>query len=64
MTTYALVEKSTQETIGTVESNQSLSFSDVCELAGLEWKTSPEVETDGWYKDGVLYDESVAEVQS
>lgn len=60
--TVLIVEKGTQEVIGTVFTNQSLSFDDACRLAGLEWKTHPEVETDGWYKDGILWDESVAEL--
>jgi len=62
--TVKIVEKETQEVIGEVVANHSLSFDEACELAGLEWKTYPEVETDGWYKDGILWDESVAELVS
>ena len=58
-----IVDKETQEVIaGPVVTNHSVSFDDVCELAGLEWKTYPAVDTDGWYKDDVLWDEQVAEI--
>jgi hypothetical protein len=58
-----IVEKETGNTIGQVNTNQSLTFDEACQLAGLEWKCWPDVDTDGWYKNGILYDESVAEIQ-
>lgn len=58
-----IVEKETGNIIGTsVTHNHRLSFNDVCKLAGLEWKSYPEVETDGWYDGDILWDESVAEM--
>jgi len=57
-----IVEKGTGEVIGEVVTNRSLSFDEASALAGLEWKTCPEVETDGWYQGDVLVDESVAEL--
>lgn len=56
--------KETGEVIGRVTTNQSLTFDQAMELAGFEWKTleKDDVESDGWYDDGVLWDESVAEM--
>lgn len=57
--------KETGEIIGTVHTNQSLTFDRAMELAGFEWKTleADGVECDGWYDaDGTLWDESTAEM--
>jgi hypothetical protein len=54
-------DKATNEVIGTVITNQSLTFDQAMELAGFEY-----VEGDnesGWTKDGkVFYDEETAEM--
>ena len=60
-----IINKKTGEVIGTVITNQSLTFDRAMELAGFEWKTTENdnVEGDGWYDaDGILWDESVAEM--
>ncbi len=60
-------DKQTGEIIGTVVTNQSLTFDRAMELAGFEWKTLEDdgVECDGWYDaDGVLWDENTAELEN
>jgi hypothetical protein len=57
-----IVEKDTGIIIGQVATNQSLTFDEACRLAGLKWKSYPDVDTDGWYKGDTLWDESVAEI--
>jgi hypothetical protein len=59
-----IVEKTTGLVVGEVVTSHSLSFYDACKLAGLEWKEWPEVECDGWYRDGILWDEAVAKLVS
>ena len=53
-----VIDEETNEVIGTVVTNQSLTFDRTLELAGLSWLTSDKdgVECDGWYKEEVLYD--------
>jgi hypothetical protein len=60
-----IIDKQTGEVIGTVVTNQSLSFDRAMELAGFEWQTleNDGVEFDGWYRDGIMYDESTAEIE-
>ena len=57
-------DKQTGEVIGTVVTNQSLTFDRAMELAGFEWKRWPEVECDGWYDGDILWDESTAELDT
>lgn len=60
-----IINKQNGEVIGKVITNQSLTFDRAMELAGFERKTleADGVECDGWYDaDGVLWDESVAEM--
>lgn len=60
-------DKQTGKVIGKVNTNQSLTFDRAMELAGFDWKTLKDdgVECDGWYdKSGVLWDESVAEIEA
>jgi hypothetical protein len=60
-----IISKETGEVIGTVITTQRLTLDQAFELAGFEWhEYEPEngFECRGWYKDGVLYDESVAEL--
>lgn len=58
-----IVDKETNEIIiGSVVTNHLLSFDDACHLAGLRWETWPDVDTDGWYQDGILWDEATAEL--
>ena len=59
-------DKETNEVIGTVITNQSLTFDQAMGLAGFEWLTTEDdgVECDGWYDaDGTMWDESTAEIE-
>jgi hypothetical protein len=62
-----IIDKQTGEVIGKVITNHSMTLDQAFELAGFDWKTVENdscdgIECDGWYKDGVLYDESTAEM--
>jgi hypothetical protein len=59
-----LIDVITKEELGSIITNRSMIFDEMCELAGLEWKTLEEdgVDTDGWYKNGVLYEERGIEI--
>lgn len=62
-----IINKQNGEVIGKVITNQSLTFDQAMKLAGFGWKTleADGVEWDGWYDaDGVLWDESVAEIEA
>jgi hypothetical protein len=61
-----LIDKITKEELGSIITNQSLTFDEMCKLADLKWKTfeKDQVETDGWYKNNVLYEESDVEIVS
>ena len=64
---YVVKSKETGEVIGKVIANHSMTFDEVMDFAGFEWKTLEKdgVECDGWYDaDGILYDESVAEIEA
>lgn len=61
-----LVDRQTGEIIGSVVTNRSLTFDELCRLAGFEWMTleDDDVETDGWYCGGILYEEQDIEIET
>ena len=62
--TLYIVDKETGEIIGSVVTNQSLSFDDAMKLAGFEFLAYPQVEADGWSNnDGfTIWNEETAEL--
>lgn len=56
-----IVDTATNEVIGTVVTNQSLTFDQTMELAGFEYVEGNET---GWSKDGgrTVYNEKTAEI--
>lgn len=58
-------DKQTGEIIGSVMTNQSLSFDEAMRLAGIEWKTldADGVECDGWYDGDTLYTDGDVEIE-
>lgn len=58
-----IIDRQTQETIGTVITNHSLTTDEIMSLSGFEW-VEGDNET-GWTKDGrTFYDESTVDMES
>jgi hypothetical protein len=62
-----VLDSETKKVIGDIVTNVPLSFDKIMQLIGCEWKTVENnhkdgIECDGWYKNGVLYDDSTIDI--